>query len=116
MGSVRLGASYAVNQYLRVNPNHRVVIITDRKSSRLAASIAREAKRRTQEIHFFVMEDHCTGRRRKFPRELMALFGDPEQKVVSFYLSGYDYPDRYELLNGINYFKDQKPLASTETS
>jgi len=26
------------------------------------------------------------------------------------------FPDRYDLLNGIGYFKDKKPLASTETS
>lgn len=26
------------------------------------------------------------------------------------------FPDRYELLNGINYFKDKNPSESTETS
>lgn len=87
MGSVRLGAKYAVEEYLRVNSRHRVVILTDRKASRLAKAILDAARKRTSETHFFIMEDYCNGKRRKFPREIMHLFEDPEQKVVSFYLA-----------------------------
>ncbi|MBR9691516.1 aminopeptidase [Candidatus Woesearchaeota archaeon] len=97
MGSVKLGARYAVDEYLKINPSQRVVVITDRKSARLSKAIINAAEKRTPETHVFVMEDYGT-KKREFPREIMSLFEDPEKKVVSFYLSNISYDDRFTLL------------------
>lgn len=98
MGTIKLGAKYAVDEYLYINSSQRVVILTDRKSSRYAKAIQKAAENRTEDVNIFVMEDYCTGKRRKFPREIMSLFDDLEQKVVSFYLAASKYQDKYELL------------------
>ena len=98
--TVKLGAEYAVNEYLRVNPNQRVMIITDRVSQRFAKAIYNESRRITDDLHVSVIEEECTGKRRKFPKKFIDFFKDQDKKVISFYLSGFnspDYEEKFEL-------------------
>ncbi|MBD3248912.1 hypothetical protein GF336_02595 [Candidatus Woesearchaeota archaeon] len=102
MGNINMGARYAIEEYLNINPKHRVVIITDRKSGRIAKNLLDESKKITYDVNCFFMEDYCTGKRRKFPSKITDLFQDPEQKVASFYLladTQERYSKKYELIN-----------------
>ena len=100
--SYKKGVEYSVTEHLKVNPQNRVVILTDSQSSDIAGAIYNATKNVAAETYFFNMERYCNGKRKKFPNEIMDLFKDARKKIISFYLDhslGGEAPDKYELLN-----------------
>ena len=57
MGSVREGARQAIENCLKIKADEKLVIITDKKNLRIGSILRRTAKRITNNIQFFVMED-----------------------------------------------------------
>jgi len=99
--SYKKGVEYAVNEHLRVNPTHRVVILTDRASGDIANAILRETEEVAAETHCFEMEEYSNGKQEKFPDKIMDLLRNDEKKIISFYLvhaMGCSEHSRYALL------------------
>ncbi len=53
----RFGATNAVSTCLRIRPDEKVTVITDRKCQVIAASLARELDRLGCEWHGFILEE-----------------------------------------------------------
>lgn len=100
--SLNLAARLVVEYYLRVSPRDRFIVITDRPCSPFAARIAKRAKRITNDVHFFEMEQYSNGTRTNFPEEFRRIYEDSPTKAVSVYMhhqKNNRFSSRYELLN-----------------
>lgn len=100
--SLELSARRVVDYYLMVNPENRVVIITDRPCSPFALKIAEIAKTITNDVHIFEMEQNSTGTRTNFPSEFRSLYENSPKKVASIYMHHQKnnvVNSQYELLN-----------------
>ena len=54
------GAHNAIHTCLRLQPEERITLITDRETADIAAALVREAKGLGSECHVFVLEDYAT--------------------------------------------------------
>ncbi len=81
MGSLEYGAKQAVENCVKIKPDERVVIITDEATLEIAKALESAARKITNRIIFYVMEDFGS-RPLSFPDEIRYSL---EEADVSFY-------------------------------
>jgi aminopeptidase len=82
MGTIQEGVRQAVEHCLKVRPGERVVIITDKETSKIGSAIRKGIEGITEDIQFFVMEDFGP-RPIPFPRKIAAAIATARASVYA---------------------------------
>lgn len=90
MGTIKEGARQAVRNCLKIKPEEKVVIITDRKTIEIARVIEKETRLVTDAIDFFVMEDFGKRPLMNFPSQISKAL---KKADASFYIARGGFGD-----------------------
>ncbi len=94
MNTVQKGAEQAVKKCMKIKKKDKVIIVTDKKINKVAASVFKECKKITNNVKKFVLEDFSSRPVKKLPEEIRKA---AEDSTAVFYMA-HSYPGEKTVL------------------
>jgi leucyl aminopeptidase (aminopeptidase T) len=83
MGTLEKGAKQVLNNCLKLKKNERFLIITDQETLDVASALRTAAKKKTDHIDFFIIEDHSKRPIKMVPKEMKEVIAYADAGVLA---------------------------------